>query len=295
MNATWPRPDLIAALAAVSPPLLGVLTDVDGTLTSDGRMPPEAFDALWALARAGLRIIPVTGRSAGWAHMMMHTWPVDAVVAESGGLWYVREPGPGLPTPAAPGRLTLCLHDEPARIAADRRALQACAARVLGAVPDLAEADDNRFRQVDLALDHCESVPAVAPEAIGQALAMFQAEGFSARASSVHINAWRGDFDKAPSTLRCLIDAYGNGSLSDPARWVFIGDAPNDASMFSAFAHTVGVANLRPHLDQLPRPPGLLTEAEGGAGFAEFARALLAAVSPGQGEPAMGAVASGRD
>jgi len=244
----------------------GLLTDLDDTLTTGGLLTASAYAALWALARAGLRVVPVTGRPAGWAHMILRTWPVDAVVAESGGLTLWRDP--------ANGRTRTLFHDDEARVRAGRVRLEACAARVLATLPGLAPASDNAYRQVDLALDWCEEVPRVDPATVDAAIAMFRAEGFSARASSVHVNAWAGDFDKAPAALRCLRECFP--AQADPARWVFVGDAPNDASMFGAFPRSVAVANILPHLAALPVPPAFVTGAAGGAGFEELAARLLA-------------------
>ena len=63
MGAPQPRP-----LSDWSPPgdLLGVLCDIDDTLTHEGRIVPGALQALHALQASGLRVIPVTGRPGGW-------------------------------------------------------------------------------------------------------------------------------------------------------------------------------------------------------------------------------------
>jgi hydroxymethylpyrimidine pyrophosphatase-like HAD family hydrolase len=63
--------------------IVGVFTDVDDTLTWDGQLDGATYQALESLSAAGLKVIPVTGRSSGWGHMMMSSWPIDAVVAES--------------------------------------------------------------------------------------------------------------------------------------------------------------------------------------------------------------------
>ena len=257
-----PRP-----LSALDPKgLRGVLTDIDDTITTDGQLLPEAYDALWTLKRAGFAIVPVTGRSAGWAHMILKTWPVDAVVAESGGLWIGRD--------RDGNALRMHLHDEPALIARTRARLADCAQRVMAAIPGLAPASDNAYRCVDLALDYCEEVPRGAESDVRAAIDRFRAEGFHARASSVHINAWHGEFDKAPTALRCIAQRWSGTALADPGCWAFIGDAPNDASMFAAFPVSVGVANITPVLDQLPVSPAFVTEHRSGEGFAAFARHL---------------------
>jgi hypothetical protein len=100
--------------------------------------------------------------------------------------------------------------------------------------------------------------------------------GYSARASSAHINAWSG-----PSTgrrgTRCLNEVWGVDAAQAARRWLFVGDAPNDASMFDVFRRSVGVANIVPALARLPVAPGWLTRASHGAGFEELAQHLLAA------------------
>ncbi len=43
-----------------------VLTDIDDTLTTDGQLPAASYAALERLRGAGLAVVPVTGRPAGW-------------------------------------------------------------------------------------------------------------------------------------------------------------------------------------------------------------------------------------
>lgn len=249
--------------------LIGVLTDIDDTLTTDGRLSAAAYQALWRLREAGLLVIPITGRSAGWAHMALKTWPIDAVVAESGGLYMARvDRGDRI-------GLETVLHSSAQAVMADRAAVAACGQAILQAIPGLREASDNAYRRVDYALDYCEEVERVDTASVALAIDRFRAAGFNARASSVHINAWRGDFDKAPMTVRLLDERFADRGGHDLRRWLFVGDAPNDASMFSAFPVSVGVANLRPVLDQLPTPPAFLTQASHGAGFVELTNRIL--------------------
>ena len=64
--------------------LLGVLTDIDDTLSTEGEVPAQVVQALAALRAAGLHVIPVTGRPVGWSVPFAQAWPVDAIVAENG-------------------------------------------------------------------------------------------------------------------------------------------------------------------------------------------------------------------
>src|SRR5438045_7850324 len=72
-----------ATLAAIR----GVLTDIDETVSTQGHLTTEAYGALAALKEAGLLVVPVTGRPAGWCDMIARFWPVDAVVGENGAFW----------------------------------------------------------------------------------------------------------------------------------------------------------------------------------------------------------------
>ena len=261
MNRSWLPVDRLDRAG-----LRGIFTDIDDTLTTGGKLPARVYAALERLRDAGFTIVPVTGRSAGWAHLVLHHWPVEAVVAESGGLCLYRDAG-GIPR--------WLYHDDPQRIVADRIRMEDVAKKVMARIPELALANDNAFRLVDFALDHCETVPQVTGERIDEAIAMFRGEGLQARASSVHINVWRGDFDKAPMALRYLREVRGASLPDECAHWLFVGDAPNDASMFAAFARSVGVANLAEVADRLPVTPPYLTQASHGDGFVELAEHLL--------------------
>src|SRR5690242_8133702 len=65
-----------------------LLTDIDDTLTDEGLLGPEAYEALWKLHRAGVHVIPITGRPAGWCEMIARQWPVSGVVGENGGFYF---------------------------------------------------------------------------------------------------------------------------------------------------------------------------------------------------------------
>ena len=55
----------------------GVLADIDDTLTTDGRLAAAAYGAMERLHEAGLLVVPITGRPAGWCDHIARMWPVD--------------------------------------------------------------------------------------------------------------------------------------------------------------------------------------------------------------------------
>ena len=63
-----------------------VFTDVDGTLTTAGKLRASTLGALERLDRAGVPVVLVTGRPAGFAEAWARTLPVSGVIAENGGI-----------------------------------------------------------------------------------------------------------------------------------------------------------------------------------------------------------------
>jgi len=246
-----------------------VFTDIDDTLSTDGRITARAYSAAERLHAAGKIVVPVTGRPAGWCDHIARMWPVDAIVGENGA-FYMR-------------------HDAKARTLirrfavadAERRArravLESIADEILRAVPGCALASDQPYRETDLAIDYCEDVPRLPQQDVDRIIALMRAHGLTAKQSSIHVNGWFGDYDKLAMTRVLVREAFGCALDDERVRSVFVGDSPNDAPMFAYFQNSVGVANVRAFLDRIATPPAFVTEAAAGEGFAELADFLLAA------------------
>jgi len=245
--------------------LRAVFTDIDETLSTRGKITPAAFDALWRLHAAGVPVIPVTGRPAGWCDHIARFWPVSAVVGENGG-FYFHHDGTKLQ------RRYLYSAEERARF---RERLAAVRDRILAEIPGTAVASDQPYREYDLAIDYCEDVPRLAKAHVLDIRRMFEAAGAHAKISSIHVNGWYGDFDKL-STVR-LYAREQLGLDLDEAReeFVFCGDSPNDEPLFAFFPLSFGVANVRDFLDVMERGPAFITNGEAGEGFREVADLIL--------------------
>ena len=246
----------------------GVLTDIDETLSTHGRLTAEAYGAMELLRAAGKLVIPITGRPAGWCDHIARMWPVDAVVGENGALYM---------------RYDAAAHKLERRFVADEATrrdhhdrLAAIADKIVAAVPGSALASDQRYRETDVAIDYCEDVPPLTRAAIDRVVAMMEAEGMTAKVSSIHVNGWFGTYDKLSTTKRLLKEAFAIDIDADREQFVFAGDSPNDAPMFAFFPNAVGVANVRAFTDRIATLPAYVTRAESGAGFAELASFLLA-------------------
>ena len=47
-----------------------VLFDIDDTITTEGKLTAQAYQSLWDLSDAGFKVIPITGRPAGWCDLI---------------------------------------------------------------------------------------------------------------------------------------------------------------------------------------------------------------------------------
>jgi HAD superfamily hydrolase (TIGR01484 family) len=252
---------------AVRRSMRGVLTDIDDTLTSDGKLTANAYAALERLRAAGRIVVPVTGRPAGWCDHIARMWPVDGVVGENGA-FYMR-------FDAVSRKLVRRFIDPEDAREARRARIDAIGKAIVDAVPGSALASDQRYRESDLAIDYCEDVPALSRAAVDRIVALMQASGLTAKVSSIHVNGWFGDYDKLATTRTFVREILALDLDAERDRFVFVGDSPNDTPMFAYFPHAVGVANVRRFLDRIPTPPAYITTSAAGAGFAELVDFLL--------------------
>jgi HAD superfamily hydrolase (TIGR01484 family) len=246
-----------------------VFTDIDDTLTTGGKLHASTYAALEALQQAGFRVIPVTGRPAGWCDLIARQWPVDAVIGENGAFYMWHD--------AKTSKLCTRHVFSAEQRAINSQRMQQVRNQVLREVPGCALASDQFCRQYDLAIDFCEDVPAL-PLAQAERIAQLMADaGMQAKISSIHVNGWFGEYDKL-SMARLLMQERYSIDLEDApqrSRCVFVGDSPNDSPMFAYFPLSVGVANVLHFEGRLAHRPTFITRAEGGAGFVEVANHLL--------------------
>jgi hydroxymethylpyrimidine pyrophosphatase-like HAD family hydrolase len=263
-HAMLPLRDLTADALADAP---GLACDFDDTVTTHGVLTAPALAALHALAGAGVPCLIATGRPLGWAEVLARSLPVRAVVTENGGAWIARE--------GSRVRVAFAVDASERRDGMAR--VEAAVAEVIRAFPRLARVRELTVRATDVALDIGEEVQLPA-EYVSAALEFVRARGLFATASTVHlhVSAW------APDKARGLCAAAADVGLDAqelPARWVFVGDSPNDAGAFAAFARAVGVANVRAFEGRMSAWPRYVAEESHGAGFAEVVARLLAARS----------------
>ncbi|TNE60278.1 MAG: HAD family phosphatase [Alphaproteobacteria bacterium] len=244
-----------------------VLCDMDDTLTLDGQLPAASYRALEALTEAGVHVVVVTGRPAGWCDMMARFWPISGVVGENGAFYYRYD---------HENRRMIRTYEQDEAIRATNMAkLNSLYSNAQAQFPGFAISADQPFRVCDLAIDFCEDV---APQEMADVVRLrdlFEAGGATAKISSIHVNAWFGDFDKLSMSARFFEEVLGKSLGEVLDQTIYVGDSPNDEPMFARFPHSIGVANVAGFVNQMTSPPNWVTSAEGGHGFREIADHLL--------------------
>ena len=246
-------------------PIVGVFTDIDDTLTTEGAITPDAMQALAELKAAGLHVVPITGRPVGWSEPFAQSWPVDAIVAENGAV--------GLQN--GPEGLRKLYQQDPDTRRSNFTRMQNVLRLIERSVQGAMRSQDSTGRETDIAIDHSEFTQ-LPQAAIDEVVRIMQAEGMTATVSSIHINGWFGEHSKLTGARWIVRELWGRDLDAEIDRWVYVGDSTNDQVMFERFVHSVGVANIRRFEAQLMHPPRVITPSERGAGFAEMTRHLLA-------------------
>ena len=251
--------------------LEGIFFDIDDTVTTCGRIPASAFAALWAFQDAGLKVIPITGRPAGWCDHIARMWPVDAIVGENGAFYFWLDQWAG--------KLKKRFLDPDAVRKEKRIRLQQIAEELLKSVPGTALASDQSYRETDLAIDFCEDVEPLDWPSIERICAVFEKHGATCKVSSIHVNGWFGDYNKLGMTRMMARELWGMDLDSDRHRFLFCGDSPNDEPMFEYFPFSAGVRNVLRFSERMRHLPAFVADREGGEGFAEIAETILSFIS----------------
>ena len=235
-------------------PLSLIATDMDGTLTTHkGRFDVALLQALTALQDAGIPVVIVTGRSAGWVSALAHYLPVTGAIAENGGVFF---------QDGKPEYLV-----EIGALVEHRRALAEMFWKLRDRFPQIQESSDNAFRQTDWTFD----VMGLGTEDLAVIDQMCELAGWGFTYSTVQCHIMHRKQNKALGLKQVLETAFPQVALDSV---VTVGDSPNDESLFT-FTRSVGVANVKHYVNQLTQLPSYVTEASEGEGFCELVAHLL--------------------
>lgn len=254
-----------------------ILMDIDDTLTKEGKLLSSSFAALWKLKEAGLKVIPVTGRPAGWCDLIAREWPVDGVIGENGALAFWEIPASeSNPVPDLLRHLPVLKTEyHPNAVKNDHPVLKRVKERAFTEFPELKLAKDQFARLFDLALDFAEEDPVLPLSAAERVRVIAEEEGAFAKVSSIHINVWMGSYNKLAMAERFLYMRFGWESGAGDREVLFVGDSPNDEPMFSRFPLACAVANISRYKGLVKNLPAYIASQECGDGFAEIANIIL--------------------
>jgi len=242
-----------------------VLTDVDDTLTWQGKLPPETLIALQSLQQKGIKVVAVTGACAGWCDHIAQLWPVDAVLGENGAFALKK----GVKGVSLSSFVDLSTMRE------QQAELKAQVEQILCDYPDVDLTLDQAYRLCEVAIDIGQNRQALDSRIVEEIVAKIHQLGAHATASSIHINAWYGEHSKRNAAFHYLT-AHGLSEQDILDKCCYVGDSLNDQQMFETMPLTVGVKNIEHYWDKLNHKPSLVMTQPGGFGFAEFTELLLA-------------------
>ncbi len=244
-----------------------VFFDIDDTFSLHSKILPQAYNALWNLKDAGIRLVPITGRPAGWCDHIARMWPVEGVVGENGAFFFWCD--------KKTGAFKTHFYDESMVRTQKRQRLESVKKEILAAIPGVGIASDQGYRETDLAIDFCEDVKPLGKDQINKICSIFKKHGATYKVSSIHVNGWFGQYSKIEMTKTMVGKLWGINLDNEKDRYVFCGDSPNDEPMFEYFPISIGVNNVLNFEDQLEVKPAFLTKGEGGIGFAQVAEHIL--------------------
>ena len=251
--------------------LRAILFDIDDTFTFSGKIHPGAFSTLWEAKEAGLLLLPITGRPAGWADHIARMWPVDGVVGENGAFYFCYD------KTAKQMRKHFVVRERAEREGNHDR-LTSIFREIQRIYPTLRLASDQAYRECDLAVDYCEDAsPPLSLEEARQIQKIFESHGARAKISSIHVNAWFGDYDKLSTCKRFFAQERGIDLDTEKQRFLFLGDSPNDSPMFAFFPLSAGVAGIQRFWESglMEQMPSFIASEEGSFGFEETLKAIL--------------------
>ena len=234
-----------------------IASDVDGTLTQNGKFVPDLITTLDRLKSAGIKVLLVTGRSAGWVSALVNYLPVEGAIAENGGIFL------------QPNGTQDLLSSVP-NLSRHRILLENTFHQIKQLFPHLCPSADNQFRITDWTFD----VDDLSADDIQAISTQCDQMGWSFTYSNVQCHIKPVHQDKATGLLSVLSNHFPE---LNPQQVLTIGDSPNDEAMFdpAKFPVSVGVANILHYRANMSHLPKYVTQASEFAGFSELAKLLL--------------------
>lgn len=240
--------------------------DIDGTLTTSGMFSTSVLASLYRLREAGLKLILVTGRPSGWVQGLVSYLPVDAAIAENGGVIFQgAESLPWLRDASADDYA-------PIKDSNLRAKLETVFSALKRNHPELETTEDNCYRLSDFTF-HAAGLTS---EKLFALKAEVEKQECAFTWSTIHAHIMPHGQQKG-AALRWLLKRM-NFPSNPAVSTLTVGDSPNDATLFAPafFPVSVGVANIEKYRHMMDFFPAEVSSKSEGDGFVEIADRLLA-------------------
>lgn len=242
-----------------------LFSDVDDTITSDGVLKVCALESLYRLKENNVKIILVSGGSAGQALTYISQWPIDAIITESGALAYYKEKN-SIKTWINPS-LDQKAYKENKHVLLTNKILENVKSSKLSL--------DNFTRLYDIAIDHSQTKPYISEDDIKKIVNIAKENNAFYAISSIHINIYFGKYNKNQA-VKSFVPFYLNKSFEEINKEsVYVGDSLNDEVLFKIFENSYGVKNIEKTLSKFTYPPKTIVSKTGGEGFSLVVDSVL--------------------
>ncbi len=234
-----------------------IISDVDDTITHDGKLLPLVLDAIYRAKMSGRTIILVTGGSVGWSDAYIRQWPVDAVIAESGAVMLCHDRDGGITSLINP--------------AIDRDGVLKKRRELMEYTAPYPFSSDQCARVFDIAYDK-KKMSSAEIRTLRNILTIY---GASWGESSIHINAWFGDYDKKSALRHFATQALGIREEEYLEGGIYLGDSLNDQSLFGYIPMSIGMHTVEDNRTLFSVLPLYITTGTSGEGWVETVNCLL--------------------
>ena len=192
-----------------------VLTDIDDTLTNEGLLPGQTYLAIERLHKAGFKVVPVTAGSSGWCDLIGRMWPVDAVIGENGGLYFLRG--------EARDTIIRGYWSPELERQEETRRLAKLAEQIKNSLPGIVPASDQRYRETTLAITSSnEALPD--PTKTATIVDLLRAGGARTTINSMWILAWMSSFDKLAMTRLMMSQVFSVDIEAERRKFLYVGE-----------------------------------------------------------------------
>ena len=231
-----------------------IISDVDDTITQNGKLKPNALAAMYKATEKGYRIILLSGGSAGWCEVYLRQWPIFMVIAESGAVMiYKDENG------------QVCYQQNPVITAQNLEARD----KLLRMIGEERLSSDQYARLYDIAVD----LSKVNEKEILDIENMASLMGARYAKSSIHLNIWFGSYSKSKGLLE-FMSLCGINEDTLKKESIYLGDALNDEEMFALIPNSIGMRSVLDKKNEFKTLPKYICNGYGGDGFAEALECL---------------------